>query len=389
MKNGFKILVVAILFRSQLQAQISPPLGPPMAPASASLPLVTLDFGTLTNFIRLGITRSVNNINQQIESTFSSTGVKARLSYIVKSVLPLYVNTESASFPNSNLVQLRIHVEYTVSGIRYNNIPYFSRKLFQRIVVGIACDKWYTGNGKSKIQFGAEKPYPDNASFPEQALNFFIVNTLTNYVDSKLTASLSGAGAAGTLPVYNNNSCNCLNFHRGTAPAYADGYVGVTYMPERILDAGAIIGKPVIELKSIKRIPVIGENQPATEDLQLEYMGNFSAKVVLINALQAGEVRNFEDVKLQIERPKPDNWLVIIGNITSITNPQQGVLSGFLAFKKDSNFGIGIQKLIVMKEVWMPAGVGPDGRPIKPGNMTVPFYEITFEVRNKSERTVQ
>lgn len=360
-------------------AQFSPALGPPQA-GTAAIPLRTIDFAFITNLVKLGLDRAVVNINKKIDSNASSSGVNANLSYRIKSVHPAYKQTEWTTYPNSMFVQLRIWVEYTIGDIRYHNVPYFSRKLFQWINVEAWCDKWQTNEGKNRLTYTAEKPYLDEASFGEQALNFFVGSTLISYVDSKLSNSLSNGMASGELPIA-SQPCNCLNFKRGTAPTHADGYVGFYYFPVRKIAIEALYSDPVLRLLSIKRIATVGEILLDTQDLQIEYMANFDKGIMQPKPIAENETVAFKkEYSVKFEHPNPYNQLVVTVNVT-VLNQQMRIYSGFLHFEKEQKFGEGVQKLTIMREVWRPTSTGPDGRPIKPYTSLMPAYELEFDIK--------
>jgi len=346
-------------------AQFSPALGPPQA-GPAAIPFRSIDFGFLTNLIKLGIEKSVSAINQKIDSTASSTGMQAQLSFKIKSIHPEYVQTEQLHTPNSMYVRLRLWVEYTVSDISYHGVPYFSRKIFQWITLSAACNEWQTSEGKTRFRY--------------TALNFFLGNTLIQYIDSKLLQSLSNGMATGELPIA-STPCNCLNFKKGTAPLYEDGYVGFYNMPVRKIEVAQLYSEPALKLVSVKRIATAGEILMNTEDLQIEFWANFNKRVMRTAPIEENQTIFFKkDYSLNFEHPNKYGQLVITANIT-VLNQQMKMYSGFLHFEKDAKYGAGIQKLTIMRTVWRPTSTGPDGRPVKPYATLMPAYELTFNLQ--------
>lgn len=377
-----KIYFIALLKIASIStmAQFSTPLGPPQA-GPASIPMRTINFGFITRLAGLGIERAVNEINKQIDSASASSEIKAKLSFLIQSVHPAYLQTKSAATPNNNYVQLGLQVVYTISDIRFHGLPYFSRKVFQRINITAQCFQWQTEAGRSLIRYHAEKPILDEASFAEQALNVFMANTLLNFVNKSLSQALNNGISSGELPI-ESKPCNCLNFKAGTGPSFEDGYLGFYNMPTRKISIGALYSKPLIRLVSIKRMPTpaLAPPLPETEDLQIEYMANFNKGVINSKAPIDNETVIFkDDISLSFDHPIQYGRLVIIANV-SLDQIQMPVLSGFAEFEKNTNYGSGTHLLTILREVLTPASTGADGRPIKPQKMMVPAYEVMFEI---------
>ncbi|HMW66101.1 MAG TPA: hypothetical protein PKC82_04155 [Chitinophagaceae bacterium] len=371
--------ILSLLFMKVSWAQFSPALGPPQA-GPAAIPFRSIDFGFLSRLIKLGIEKSVSAINHKIDSTAVSTGIQAQLSFKIKSIHPEYVQTEQLHTPNNKYVRLRLWVEYTVSDISYHGVPYFSRKILQWITLSADCNDWQTTEGKTRFRYTAEKPYLDEAGFSEQALNFFLGNTLIQYVDSRLSQNLSNGMAAGELPIA-STACNCLNFKKGTAPLYEDGYVGFYNMPVRKIEVAQLYSEPVLKLVSVKRIATAGELLMNTEDLQIEFWANYNKKLMRTAPIEENQTIVFKkDYSLNFDHPNKYGQLVITANIT-VLNQQMIMYSGFLHFEKDAKYGAGIQKLTIMRTIWRPASTGPDGRPVKPYATLMPAYELTFNLQ--------
>jgi hypothetical protein len=387
MTAKFYLAVISFFITHTTMAQFSPALGPPQA-GLASIPLRKISFAVISSLVKMSLDSAVAGINKKINSSASSSGINATLSCGIESALPVYKQTEFVNAPNEMRVYLEIKVVYTVSKIRYHGNPYYSRKLFQKIVAAAQCDKWQTGEGKSKITCTAQKPFADELLFDEPVLNFFFDSTLTAYAEAGILQSLGNGAAWGELPIP-GESCNCLNFKMGTAPAYSDGYAGFYYFPVRKIAVEALYSDPEMRLLSVKRFAPAGEILLDTEDLQIEYRANFNKDVITVKPIEENETVAFkDDYSIKFEHPNQYNRLVVTANVT-ILNKGRQMLSGFLHFEKDNKFGEGVQKLTIMREVWRPASTRTDGEPVMPFKTLMPAYELVFSIKYDKRKTIK
>jgi hypothetical protein len=380
MKKYFLILLSIAVFSLPVSAQPSPPLGPPEVPAG--IPSNDLGLSLFIGMVKTKLQTAIGQVNHSIDSMSSSTGVKATLSHTITTRVPRMDNTTSYQMPNEKFARIDFNVVYTISNISYHSIPYFSRKLFQSIAVTMACNKWFTTEGSVSMKARAEKPLLDQASFSEQALNFFIANTLSNLVDRKLNSILSGMGGTLASIDFSNIKCNCMSLTPGIAPNFENGFIRFAYKTSKGDFAAAETSNNLtISFKSIKRLPITGFPDPVDEAIRVEFYANHSSDLANVNAIRAGQELVVEDKSVKISRPGNDGMLVVIANITSTATNGSLTYSNSLVFRKDKNFGTGMQKLIVMKAIDLPASTGPDGRPIKPRTVYWPQYELIFEIK--------
>ena len=373
MKKLFFLCLTASSFLSSVNAQVTPPLGPPEIPQNVTH--VELGLGLFIEAVKSKIQTTVTRINHSIDSMSSSTNVRARLSHNIQIQTPFMAFSTSTQGPNYKYAKIVFKITYTISNISYYNIPYFDRRLFQDVGIGFRCDNWYTGSGAAIMGVGTEKPMLDDASFGEQALNFFIGNTLTNLVDSKLKAILSGVGggASTTLP---NGKCNCMSLVPGNPSTFDYGAIRFAYVTPKRLEV--IPNNLIISLKSIKRLRIIGFPNPVEKSINIEFYANHKSTVAVVNKIKENEQQVLNNIAVITARPGDNDMLVLIGNITSTSGTE--TISNSMVFRKDRNFGIGTHKFIVVRPVVLPASTGPDGRPVKPHTVYRPQYELMVQV---------
>lgn len=373
MKKLFSLLLVATGSFLSTNAQVTPPLGPPPIPQHATA--VELGLGLFIDAIKNNIQTTVLRVNHSIDSMSSSTNVKARLSHSIQVQTPFMAYTTSSQRPNHKYGKIVFKVTYTISGISYHSIPYFDRRLFQDVTIGFSCNQWYTDNGTPMLGVAVEKPMLDEASLGEQALNFFIGNTLTNLVDRKLREIVSGIGGGGSTALP-GGKCNCMSLAAGSAPGFTDWSIRFAYVPPKRIETFS--NNVTVSLKSIKRLTIIDLPDPVEESINLEFYANHKSIVIPVNRIKAGDEQQLNNAVITMARPGDNDMLVLIGNVTVTAGGE--TFSNSMLFKKDRNFGIGTHKFIVVRSFIKTPLPGPDGRKPKPYVVYRPHYEITLHV---------
>lgn len=374
-----KILLTAffflLLFSSPTLYAQPPAQGPPPTPTTYQ----SIGVGILTALLKSGIQETLDSTNARIQRQSDETGVKAKLSFTYKIFKPGMSVTTMKDRPNQNFVRIAYSIEYNVTDIKYHGIPYFSRKINQSIEIHATCQNWFTDDGRVKITTKLDKPYLDDASFAEQALNFFIGNTLLNLVDSKLHQTLPNAFNTSTnLP---NSTCNCLGVESGSPPDYSYGEVKY-FLKKTFKPPLETAYKQVnVTLKSIKRLPARDDSGTSLyaplEDIQVILYANQTLRATNLTQIKDGEERSINQPVIILTRPADDAMLVLIGNIEQ----SSGIMdSRFATFNKSGNFGHGVQKLIIQKTYWTKPRRLPNGQMTKPFENRVDAYEMTIQI---------
>jgi hypothetical protein len=376
-------IIITFFAVSTCCAQVSPPLGPPSLPMDAQS--ADLPIGMITNLIKTKLTENMAVINHRIDSLSASNNTNLNIGYKIESVMPSMKATEFINMPNSNYVRVLVNIKYSLTDITYRGVPYFSRNLYQEIALNISCRNWQSDNGLNYVILTTKQPVLDDASFGEQVLNFFLLNTLTNLVNSQIKQSLGGTTGTSILPFYNSNPCNCLRLTKGVDPMHEDGFISVYKMP-----VPPASDAPTVFLRSIKRLKSIEDinPRPATQTVNVEYHVNFRNKTILVENMREEEVRTFSNISLQLLQPNMENGMVVIANIAAPAGGEPAGNSNFLYFKKGVAFPGKKYKLIVNRSFMVPASIGHDGRPVKPYKVSAPDYELEFEIRGNSTKVL-
>jgi hypothetical protein len=358
-------------------AQGAPPAQGPLA-AEAPAPFVPSFL--IINTVRLTIQSTIDAINHRIDSLSDSTGVEAHLSFSPTTYRPMMTATQYPDRPNENLVRIPFIVSYDVTGIRYHGLPYFSRTLGQSIAVEVSCNDWFTNQGQVRTVTRADRPYLDGSSFGEDVLNFFIAHTLTDLVDSKLRQQLGGAITAVTDSL---GACNRLGLDPGTEQQkYTDAAiyykkVGLPLHLATALDAS-------VSFEKIKRLPAHTLNGEVLyspmEDIQLLFYANQTLRSTHLDDMKEGEERVLTMAPVDLGRLGDNASLVLICNVEQLTSFQRD--TRFQVYTKETNFGNGVQTIVVQKTYWLPPQRLPDGRLTKPIEEHVDAYEITARINS-------
>ena len=367
-------LAVLCLFAAHAFGQ-PPAQGPPPPPPPA-LPFAT---SILVNFVKTNIQTTLDEVNAKIVRDADSTGVRAHLSFTLKSFKPGMSTTTFPNKPNENIVRIAFMISYDVTGIRYHGIPYFSRKLGQSLELHVSCNQWFTNAGTLAVTTRADRPFLDNKSFAEEALNFFIANTLTNLVDSKLRARLpSGSNSVNPIPT---SPCNCLSVNSGTPPNFTDAEILFKKVNKPII--AQTVGGGSVTIQSIKRLkarPLAGGGPlyQESENIQLEMYVNQTLRTAQLNSMREGDIRTLNIPVVPVSRPGVNGTIVLIANVTQLQSFQND--TRFAVFGRNVGFGNGTQKITVPKIYTEPPRRLSDGTMTKPTIRQVDAYEVTVTV---------
>ncbi len=382
LKHTYFLTLSGCIFFSLPIFSQPPAQGPPLTSNNNK----ELGIFVLMNVIENTIQKNLDTVNAQTARKKDSTGVGAHLSYTYKVFQPQMTSTTLLDAPNENEVHIPIIVTYTIDNISWHGIGFFSRTISQSIDVYVTCKNWFTSQGALNIYTKADRAFIDGHSFGEAALDFFIGHSLTDYVDSKIRASLPGALQTATQ--IGSAQCNCLGLDPGTNQSnhYKDGTIKFEYR-KPIFDGGGstnILNTIDVNLLSIKRLtahsfPDNSALYKPVEDIQLVFYVNQTSKVAHIAQIKEEEVRTLNLGNISFTKPANNGSTVIIAKIDQEPGLNQSD-SGFDVYYKDKNFGGGIQKLVVTKFYWQPPQHLPGGGMTKPTKIIVPAYELTVNI---------
>jgi len=143
--------------------------------------------------------------------------------------------------------------------------------------------------------------------------------------------------------------------------------------------------KPQIRLQSLKRFAATIYADTLTYNIQITFIANFSTHIVTLKRPGENETVHFEyEHLIDFEHPDKYGRLTVIATVREENNKVKGLL-GILDFDKEKNYGTGIQKLILMKEVTISSPRnGPIAKKAEALKVLVPCYELTFEIKFNS-----
>ncbi len=370
--------VTSCIFLCAAAGFAQPPAQGPPPPRPNDVRSVVMS--AIVNGVLLAIQQGVDSTNAHIARDANSTGISAHVSFSAIVNQPNLLPTQNITTPNENQVWNAFIVTYNVTDIRYHGIPYFDRQIGQSIDVFTRCSGWFTSHGALTTTTSLQPAYLDGASFSEEALNFFIANTLTNLVDSKLRASLPGGG--GRRDTISLVPCGCLGLDPGSqSKNYVDGAILFSLPPKHTVVTTAF-NQASVTLQRIKRLPASGNGgilYLPSEDLRLNVYINQTLRSLEVLAMKEGDDRALSVQPVTFPKPSGDETVVIIGNTvqeleSDLTDSQ------FMVFGKAQNFGNGVQKLVVQKVYWTQPQTLPNGQRTKPTKNYVDAYELTFQI---------
>jgi hypothetical protein len=365
---------IALLSFSALLTAQPPAQGPPLASANAaSWPVFSFN-----NLVKAQVDTTVTSINSAIAARGD---VHATIVPSVLSYSPLPQQTQYPDQPNSRYYSIPYILNFKVQNIEYKKgiwLPYpWSRNISISMNLNISCNAWQTGNGTLTIVTAGQPPYLDpEHDTTEEIVDQFLGGWLIKYVDSQIMQGVSGVVSTSL----NFGSCVSLGAVHPDPNTTAfdailwDKPTGTHH--QSILTAfNSVAVRPL----SIKRLPAHafggGVLYQDVETPQLEFWADFGTwDYQLPQMVEGQEVTLSTAPNIAVPVPAPGNPLVIIAS-TAQTNGARD--SAYETFSKETNFGSGIQTIIVNKVYWQPPQPPLTTKPTK---FLVPGYQITFQV---------
>ncbi|MEO8447055.1 MAG: hypothetical protein ABI528_06145 [bacterium] len=378
MKKVLLSLFIFILFNQvNIFAQNNPPAqGPPPAPQEDAL---GISLKLLVDLTKSTIQTILDSANAKILRESGSTNVKAHLSFTSKMFKPRMTTTQYTDRPNQNLVIVPVMVDYTISGIKWHSIPYFSRKMFQSIDIYVSCENWFTKDGNMHVLFDNGPINMDQDSWSESALNFFFANTISNFVSGRIRDRLP---AINNTEVVLNSPCNCLSVEADEENDYEDSEAKFKFVGKKFGISDAIQGRGVsITFQSIERLRARDLGSvlyDSVENVAFEVFVNQTSRYVEFSDFREGEIRTLNLNPVLFPKPGNNASVVIIGNAI-----QQGLFrtdTRFTVFKKDVRFGNGTQSLIVRKAYTIRPQYIPGVGYTKPSTAYSDAYKINYTI---------
>ncbi|MCI0698836.1 hypothetical protein L0337_43400 [candidate division KSB1 bacterium] len=375
------LVLLTVTAGTTVSQDYPPAQGPPLQ----VLPSPFVPMRLLINIMNDSIQVAVDTVNARISRQANSTHVRAHLSFTYTTHKPYMTTTQHLDRPNENILRIAFSIIYYVTDIRFYGVPYFSRQLGQSIDLLVSCNNWFTNQGRLRITIQADRPNLKGESLPEEALNFFMANTLSNLVDNELRKILPNAFTAFfDLPESGalfDPACNSLGAYPGTGPDYTDG--SINYRKTNIpLPPISTIYDASVTFQSIKRLPArtlsLDVLYNEVEDIQLVLYANQTIRTAQLLGMREGDERNLIMETAGLGRLGDNASVVLICNVEQLASPHKD--TRFRVFTKENNFGNGIQKIIVQKTYWESPRPLPNGRVGKPTEIKVDAYEIIARI---------
>ncbi len=366
-----QILMLLVSMLSLTAYSQYPPAQGPLVPTMTDPPGIPISI--ITGLIKINVQTIVAELNTSIKN---ETSWPVNVNYTLKLHKPAMSTTQYTDRPNENTVKLSYTIDFKLDISAYPD-----KHIFENIDIIASCHGWQTNTGAIQIITNAYKPYLDGPSLTEQALNFFIANTLSNLIDNKIKNKLPNAFSQITQP---GIDCNCLSLTTGSAPNYSNG--AINYQLKRSItrpmtSANNSIG---ISLKSIKRLTAKSDNgnvlYASVEDIAIEFYANHNLQTFSIAQISEGQERTFPENNISITKPDENGKLILIANITQNNYKRD---TKFVIFNAAGNFGNGIQKLIVRKSYFQRPQRLPGGGMTKPVEIFINAYELTVDIKSK------
>ena len=383
-----------------------PPLGPP-APRD---PILDLSAKFLTYGLEKGpcdrknpidvcgledgIQDAVDKLNAQIKADENKNGVRATVSWSFSYIGdPGMTATQYANRPNENFVDIPYSIDYRVYNIEketwlgWASVP-FERHLFQSINLQVFCNQWQTGHGRLKLVGKAQKPFLGDPETVEQILNIFLLNYLTTTIDNQLSQNLPPSMEnSGNFPDVIRPQCDALSSH-GDPLSETWDYISWSYHPPSPQPRPNPYNSISIKLIGVKRLMARDRSNAILYDVEegpfLEMYGNYGHIGIQLPTMVEGQQVSLNGPTMTINRPTDTGILVVIADMTLWRNgvPKEED-SAFTVFDSRTNFGNGLQSLIIMKSYT----VLPDPRTGgKPYQELTHGYQLFFQVTEPGDK---
>lgn len=376
-KKSFFLTAFILFFAIKSYSQFPPAQGPP--PVSGEPIIREIPTFIIKNIINIMLRDSiVPEINANILAEDPPIGIN--VSYTFEQRKPFMTETKYTDRPNEKIVTLPFKIDFKLD---LSGIP--DRHIFQNLFINVSCKNWFTNSGKMQFDLHAERPFLDGPSFTEQAINFFVGNWLTPFIDNKISSELPGA-IRKSIPIeLFKPDCNCLSVTAaGAAPSFEDSFIRYQKKFKPRLDLISVNSSIQISVDSIKRLPANNFESgtvlyDSVENINVEIYANHSAKNFSLAQIREGQTRLFTDNKMLVGRPGTGGSLILIANVTQANNRRD---TRFIVFNSNQNFGNGVQKLIVRKSYFTKPTRLPNGSLSKPMEVFRDAYEITVTIKS-------
>jgi len=375
--KSFFLIAFVFFFVLKGYCQFPPAQGPP--PVSGEPIIREIPTFIIKNIINIMLRDSiVPEINASINAEDPPIGIN--VSFTLAQRKPFITETKYTDRPNEKFVTLPFKIDFKLD---LSGIP--DRHILQNLNINISCKNWFTNAGKMQFDLHAERPFLDGPSFTEQAINFFIGNWLTPFIDNKISSELPGA-IRRSIPIeLFKPECNCLSVvAEGAAPAFEDSFIQYQKKFKPKSDLISVNNSIQISVDSIKRLRAVNLDAgsilyDSAENINVEFYANHSVKNFSVTQIREGESRILTDNKLSVLKPGISGSLILIANITQTNGTKD---SRFAVFNSNQKFGNGVQKLIVRKSYFSKPKKLPDGSFSKPLEVFSDAYEITVTVKS-------
>lgn len=361
-----------------------PPLGPPAPWAPLhylSIPLL------LTPALIERVNKAVDDVNATNEQ--ATTGVRAKVSWtLVKVSSPSIQDTQYTDSPNEHFVNIPYKLDYRVydmekhTSLGWIDIP-GERHISQTINLQMFCNNWYTTQGRLKLLTYAEHPYmTDEQGTLEQVVNFFLLNFLSPYIDSKVRSRLSGIQSGYSINgVDLSIECDTIGRNIGMPTDPSDDDITWSYHPPMVSQIPTAFDTIYVTLSSVKRLQAHNQYGSVLYDVveapNLEMYTNHGHIYIQLPTLLEGQQVTLNGPTMVINRPANTESLVVIANVILWQAGIPRTDSSFIVFGSGVNFGKGTQRLVVQKYYWTQFDHETGAKPYK---IHTGGYELTFQV---------
>ncbi|HAY34002.1 MAG TPA: hypothetical protein DCY06_07670 [Bacteroidetes bacterium] len=376
-KKCFFLAAFVFLIPLKIFSQFPPAQGPP--PVSGEPVIREIPTFIIKNMVNIMLRDSiVPDINANIAAEDPPIGIN--VSFTLEQRKPFMTETKYTDRPNEKIVTLPFKIDFKLD---LSGIP--DRHVFQNLNINFSCNNWFTNSGKMQFDLHAERPFLGGPSFTEQAINFFIGNWLTPFIDSKIKSELPGAIRKSFPVELFKPDCNCLSVTAaGAAPTFEDSFIRYQKKLKLKTDLLSVNNTIQISVDNIKRLPAKNLETgsvlyDSSENINVEFYANHSLKTFSVSQITEGQTRAFTDNILTVGRPGKGGTLVLIANVTQANNRRD---TRFTVFNSNQKFGNGVQKLIVRKSYFSKPFRLPDGSLSKPTEVLRDAYEITVTIKS-------
>jgi hypothetical protein len=370
-----------LAFAALLSGQSYPPAqGPPFVSGANIAEFQVSRW--LTGPMKIEIDKKLDEINARLAEPGD---FHARVSISeVKAYNPILWQTEYPDRPNHRYVGVDHIVKLRVSDISYKGYPYpWGRSISISVVLKVFCNGWELGTGTVAVRGESDPPYLDpDPPLSEEVVNGILGGWLVDYLNSKIRQAL---GSGGVFSVDFAGQCVSLGASGGSPDTHEDDLIRYnTPITRPGAPPGSEYQMPQMTVRPV-RVKRLQAHRPGGgvvyDSVETPYLevwsgfGHWSYQLPPMVELQ--EVVLPAPAIAVVPRPTSSTSLVVIANTIQNGGNSGTKDSAWRAFSSSSNFGSGIQTVAVRKTYWEPP---QPPFTTKPTIITIPGYEITFEV---------